>query len=305
MRRGRAFGIVAVAAVLAAAAPSRAETGEDPPAGGEASVATFLLPEVGLFFVRYGEPGGVRITSRIASPAPDSISEAGDWTRFATDERIARIFREEYARHLAGSPAATARKEPAVVDAPPPPASPPPWPGSATTTVVLPPAVPPSGPTAIEAGIETEASPAKAETTAFDLRPEEVRDFVRREFRYGGLLRTNLVIFETNKSSLIPYSFLVLDAVGHVLREYPTMRIRVEGHADLRGSDEHNLGLSQRRAESVRRYFIDTFEIEPERVEAAGFGKRRPLVPGTNMTALTLNRRVEFRVLNPEEVFPK
>ncbi|MFH1680462.1 MAG: OmpA family protein, partial [Candidatus Eisenbacteria bacterium] len=228
-----AFRIVAVAAVLAAAAAPRAEEGVQGP--DEGPVATFLVPDVGLFFVRYGEPGAVRIESKPRSPVPDSLSGADDWKRFLTDERIARIFREEYEKALAGHAKAAARPSEAARA---PVAEPrPPVPLAAPTTIVLPPAAP---------GL-AEAAIAK-EGAAIDLEPEEVRDFVRREFRYGGLLRTNLVIFETDKSALLPYSYLVLGAVGDVMIEFPKMRIRVEGHADLRGSDEYNLALSKRRA---------------------------------------------------------
>jgi outer membrane protein OmpA-like peptidoglycan-associated protein len=89
------------------------------------------------------------------------------------------------------------------------------------------------------------------------------------------------------------------------MREFPQMKLRVEGHADQRGTDDYNLDLSRRRAESVRRYLTETSGIAPRRIEISGYGESQPLVLGTNMTALTLNRRVEFRVLNPEEVFPR
>jgi hypothetical protein len=127
-------------------------------------------------------------------------------------------------------------------------------------------------------------------------------EFVRRSLLVTGLLRTNQVIFRTAHHDLMPYSYPLLDAIGTVLQEFPAMRLRIEGHADPRGSAGSNLELSERRAGSVKRYLLDRFGIAPERLASKGYGESAPIAEGMDQTALALNRRVEFRVLNREEV---
>ncbi len=287
---------LALSASAAAASPSPG-AGGSPPA--EPRTATLLVPEPGVLFVRYGEPGAVRIAAGRAPGADAAARE--DAGRFPlSKERIAEIFREEYARARRGRFLLAPIPPPGAPPGPQP-ATPPLHPPSAPSSII---ALPPASPLPPAPASDHDPVP-DAESAEIAIEPEEVREFVLREFRYGGLLRSNLVIFETDKDVLIPYSSLVLGAVGDVLREFPSMRIRVEGHADLRGGEAHNLDLSRRRADSVRRYLVDEKGIEPDRIETIGHGEGRPLVPGTNETALTLNRRVEFRVLNPEEVFPE
>ena len=70
-------------------------------------------------------------------------------------------------------------------------------------------------------------------------------------------------------------------------------KVVIEGHTDSVGAEEYNDELSQRRAQSVRRYLVATHGIEAARLEAVGFGKHQPL-PGRSPLAGE-NRRVQFR----------
>lgn len=74
----------------------------------------------------------------------------------------------------------------------------------------------------------------------------------------------------------------------------------MEGHTDVRGPEQPNQALSERREARVRREMVDRHGIESARLEARGFGGREPLSGGTTPTEHALNRRVVFRVLNPE-----
>jgi outer membrane protein OmpA-like peptidoglycan-associated protein len=296
---------------IAAAAVDTAISKQDTTATSyDGPLAAFLLPDVGIFFVRYGEPGAVEILSRTGPPELDSAVATTGQIEFPDSETIARIVAEELGKHRAEqavhrkereSMAAREKAKPRTLEPP-----------SAGVTILgvdrrRPPLPADTSEVALASGEEAPDARTQeplAEEITRETSPEEVREFIAREFRYGGLLRTNLVIFETDKSTLLHHSHLVLDAIGDVMREFPKMRLRIEGHADQRGTDEYNLELSRRRAEAVREYLMDTAGIPPGRIETAGYGESRPLVPGTNMTALTLSRRVEFRVLNPDEVFP-
>lgn len=126
------------------------------------------------------------------------------------------------------------------------------------------------------------------------------RETVLRRFVGEGLLETHLIVFETGRADVLPYSAAVLDVIATVLRDFPQARIRVEGHTDDIGSEALNQALSERRAEAVVRYLTTIAGLEATRLEWDGFGESRPLAPNTSPTLRTLNRRVGFRVLNPE-----
>lgn len=105
--------------------------------------------------------------------------------------------------------------------------------------------------------------------------------------------------FATDSDEILPESFDVLDQVAAILTEWPDIRrVRVEGHTDKRGGDDHNLDLSDRRAASVRAYLMGK-GIDGERLESKGFGEQRPLAFGDSDGDHAANRRVEFFIVDP------
>ncbi len=86
-----------------------------------------------------------------------------------------------------------------------------------------------------------------------------------------------------------------LEAMAQWLRANPGTRIVVEGHCDERGSDEYNLALGLRRANSVRRFLVN-YGVPASRIEVRSFGEERPLVQGSDESAWSQNRRAEFVV---------
>lgn len=125
---------------------------------------------------------------------------------------------------------------------------------------------------------------------------------VERNLLETGLFRTIDVVFEFDKSTLLPISKNTLDAVGQVMQKYPTLRLEIGGHTDHIGTEAYNQRLSERRAASVRQYLLDQFGLDTDRLTPQGFGEAQPIASNANETGRTLNRRVEFRVLNRNEV---
>ena len=82
---------------------------------------------------------------------------------------------------------------------------------------------------------------------------------------------------------------------AEVLRAAPSLSVRIEGHADERGSDEYNLALSSRRAAAAKRFLV-SLGISEERVETVGYGEEQPLDQEESEAAWARNRRDEFRV---------
>ena len=103
--------------------------------------------------------------------------------------------------------------------------------------------------------------------------------------------------FEFDSAVIKPESYPVVRAVAAALRARPEVKhVEIGGHTDWQGSDAYNLRLSQARAEAVRAFLVDE-GIEAARLEARGYGERRPLERGHTEAAAARNRRVEFVIL--------
>jgi outer membrane protein OmpA-like peptidoglycan-associated protein len=101
------------------------------------------------------------------------------------------------------------------------------------------------------------------------------------------------IFFDTNKASIQPRSFGLIDEIASVLRGRSTMTVRIEGHTDSRGARAHNLKLSQSRADSVRQHLVG-LGIEPQRMESRGYGPDQPIETNKTAAGREKNRRVEF-----------
>lgn len=124
---------------------------------------------------------------------------------------------------------------------------------------------------------------------------------VERAIMETGVLRAVTVLFETNRANLLPASLSMLSALGRVLEKHPAVHIEIGGHTDSSGPAEYNLELSQARAESVRDYLLENFQIDSHRLVARGFGESKPIASDDTATGRALNRRVEFVVTETEE----
>jgi OOP family OmpA-OmpF porin len=105
------------------------------------------------------------------------------------------------------------------------------------------------------------------------------------------------VNFESGSAAITPDSYAVLDQVVKSLKAYPEVRVEIAGHTDDVGKDEYNLGLSQRRADSVRQYLMNA-GISADRLVARGYGETTPIASNATPAGRADNRRIEFRRLN-------
>jgi peptidoglycan-associated lipoprotein len=101
--------------------------------------------------------------------------------------------------------------------------------------------------------------------------------------------------FGYDQSDLTPAARQRLVEKAEVLRVAPRLTLRIEGHADERGSDEYNLALSVRRAAAAKRFLV-SLGISDDRLETVGYGEEQPLDDAENEAAWASNRRDEFRV---------
>lgn len=101
------------------------------------------------------------------------------------------------------------------------------------------------------------------------------------------------VTFETNSSKLTLNGQRILDQVVDFLKSDDKVSLSIEGHTDARGSDAHNLKLSQARASSVRSYLVGK-GIAADRLTAKGYGETRPVASNESDAGREANRRVEM-----------
>ncbi len=113
--------------------------------------------------------------------------------------------------------------------------------------------------------------------------------------------------FETGKARLLPDSYPILDHIGKILLDNPSIKVELSGHTDPRPIHtkefKNNMELSQARAEAVRNYLIEKFKISPERLIAKGYGDTKPIAPNDTEEGMAMNRRVEFKVLTGLEYY--
>jgi len=97
------------------------------------------------------------------------------------------------------------------------------------------------------------------------------------------------VYFDTDQHDIRADAGPVLDAQSNWLRRYSSVRVRIEGNADERGTREYNLALGARRANSVRDYLVGR-GVTADRISTISFGKEQPIDPGSGEEAWQKNR---------------
>ena len=106
-----------------------------------------------------------------------------------------------------------------------------------------------------------------------------------------------ILYFDFDSSEIKPEYVATLAAHARTLSGNASIRVRLEGHTDERGSPEYNIGLGERRAQAVRRALL-LQGVGEGQVGTVSYGEERPAVPGQTEEAWTKNRRVEIVYLN-------
>ncbi|MDT8410135.1 MAG: OmpA family protein [Wenzhouxiangellaceae bacterium] len=143
-------------------------------------------------------------------------------------------------------------------------------------------------------------SEARASAQAADLRRQI--DALEAEITDRGLVLTlGDLLFATDRAILEPGADRHLDRLVVFLERYPQRRVEIEGHTDNVGARDYNLGLSQRRAESVLSS-LNQRGIDSSRLSALGLGQERPIASNLTAAGRQQNRRVEIIIENPPAV---
>jgi len=120
--------------------------------------------------------------------------------------------------------------------------------------------------------------------------PQALAEQRRRE----QMLTMTVYYFDFDKSELKQEAFESLRYHAQQLKENSAMTVRLEGHADERGTPEYNLALGERRAIAVQR-FLQVQGVASSQLEVISYGEERPVARGTGEANWRQNRRVELK----------
>lgn len=101
------------------------------------------------------------------------------------------------------------------------------------------------------------------------------------------------VFFDFDRAELRSDARDILTANAQMLQRHPETSILIEGHCDERGTNEYNLALGDRRAQTARDFFV-RYGIDATRIETISYGEERPFAMGHTENAWALNRRAHF-----------
>lgn len=122
----------------------------------------------------------------------------------------------------------------------------------------------------------------------------------RVEVRNDMIEITEKIQFEYNKAVILPSSFSLLDEIADTIKKNAQIKkISIEGHASSEGDANHNLKLSDERANSVRKYLVDK-GVDAGRLTAKGFGAKNPIASNDTDEGKEKNRRVEFMIVEQD-----
>src|SRR5579859_2167699 len=147
------------------------------------------------------------------------------------------------------------------------------------------------------AAAQSESLRQQAEQEKAELRARLLQQLnsilATRDSARGLIANMSDVLFRSGSVDLLPAARERLAKVSGIILAYPSLHLAVEGHTDSVGTDEYNQTLSERRAQSVRDYFVQQ-GIPSASIEAHGFGKTEPIASNDTPEGRQQNRRVEL-----------
>jgi len=116
----------------------------------------------------------------------------------------------------------------------------------------------------------------------------------RHKLIEDGTFSTNGIGFDLNSANIRPESSGVLKEIATVLKESPSIRVKIVGHTSSDGDDAANLELSKKRAAAVKDALVKDWSIDADRIDTDGKGKTEPIADNKTKEGRAQNRRVEF-----------
>ena len=143
--------------------------------------------------------------------------------------------------------------------------------------------------------IDAAARATQAAADAAARARQDSIDAASRRLAEARNVLTAMIYFEYDRAEITEQSRAALDAKLPLLNANMGLRMRITGHTDNRGSDEYNIALGQRRAETVKRYLVQR-GIDGSRIETVSRGEEQAIAQGEDESAWSQNRRAEFEI---------
>jgi outer membrane protein OmpA-like peptidoglycan-associated protein/opacity protein-like surface antigen len=146
---------------------------------------------------------------------------------------------------------------------------------------------------AAAAAAQTEAQKAQAQAQEAQAQLKQAQAEVDQVKQMVASKEISPITFKTGSAELEASSNETLDKVADIVKKYPNLKLRVEGHTDSVGDNDYNQQLSQKRADAVRNYLTQAGGNESQ-ITAIGAGEGRPIASNETREGRMQNRRVEF-----------
>ena len=127
---------------------------------------------------------------------------------------------------------------------------------------------------------------------------DDEQPLTERERQAAISISNGIIYFAYDRFDLAPESKNTLTQKALVMKEFPQLRVIIEGHCDERGTQEYNLSLGERRARAAYEFLLN-LGVNASQMDMVSFGKLHPAVSGGGETAWAKNRRDEFKVSKP------
>jgi OOP family OmpA-OmpF porin len=105
------------------------------------------------------------------------------------------------------------------------------------------------------------------------------------------------IYFDAAKTNINPAAAKALDRNGMILKDNPKLKVEIGGHTDTGGSEMANQAISEKRAQSAKKYLQDKFNISEDRLTVKGYGATKPIADNSTQEGRSKNRRVEFKII--------
>ncbi|WP_083322505.1 OmpA family protein [Hymenobacter lapidarius] len=155
-------------------------------------------------------------------------------------------------------------------------------------------------PSGVQYGMRAEAKGYIAENTNLDVTvkdkySEQKEDLFLVPFNVGQTVKLNNIFFQQSKYYLNTTSYPELARLIRIMKEYPSVEIKISGHTDNQGDPALNLKLSQDRVNEVKKY-LSSHGVNGGRITTEGFGGSKPIASNDQEDTRSKNRRVEFTI---------
>lgn len=158
-----------------------------------------------------------------------------------------------------------------------------------------------------QAGANTQAAATAVKPNIVESTPRGITDRERAQLNQS-LGRLEDALFDYDQSTIRPDAMKALQddvaVVRDILAKYPQQAVRIEGHADERGSAEYNLALADRRAEAAKEYLVNS-GVTASQISIISYGKEKPFCTDHNEECWQKNRRAHLVAANESGQIPK